>query len=196
MYTPCEVSAAAHISLKGIQLRIVCRRPILRMVSGTILSISLVRILDGFTPRQESILSLPALAVDFLTATCAARDRFKIQVQERIEKELIPYGLHVTNANVAELKDMEGVDNRYFDSLKQKAIAGATNDARIEVCDCICVSPWHRIWCICRSGGMPCIYVYAPLSVRETITENSPENTSWINTARYAVCAYDCINQF
>lgn len=47
-----------------------------------------------------------------------------------MEKELIPYGLSVTNANISELRDMPGDDNRYFESLKQKAISGATNMAR------------------------------------------------------------------
>ena len=45
-------------------------------------------------------------------------------------QELIPYGLSVTNANISELRDMPGDDNRYFESLKQKAISGATNNAR------------------------------------------------------------------
>jgi hypothetical protein len=50
--------------------------------------------------------------------------------QEKVEKELIPYGLSVTNANISELRDLPGDDNRYFESLKQKAISGATNIAR------------------------------------------------------------------
>ncbi|CAL8462079.1 g1610 [Coccomyxa elongata] len=61
------------------------------------------------------------------------RDNFKIHVQEKVEKELIPYGMSVTNANISELRDMPGEDNKYFESLKQKAISGATNNARIEV---------------------------------------------------------------
>lgn len=59
------------------------------------------------------------------------RDSFKEHVQERIGKELLSFGLQVFNGNVAEMKDSEG--NAYFSSLKQKAIAGATHDARVQV---------------------------------------------------------------
>ncbi len=47
-----------------------------------------------------------------------------------MEKELIPYGMSVTNTNISELRDMPGEDNKYFESLKQKAISSATNNAR------------------------------------------------------------------
>jgi flotillin len=57
------------------------------------------------------------------------RDSFKEHVQERIQKELLSFGLQVFNGNVAEMRDSEG--NAYFSSLKQKAISGATNDARV-----------------------------------------------------------------
>ncbi|BDA45928.1 Flotillin-like protein 2 [Coccomyxa sp. Obi] len=40
------------------------------------------------------------------------RDNFKIHVQEKVEKELIPYGMSVTNANISELRDMPGEDNK------------------------------------------------------------------------------------
>ena len=58
------------------------------------------------------------------------RDSFKMHVQERIAKELISFGLQVFNGNVAEMRDSEG--NAYFSSLKQKAISGAVNEARVE----------------------------------------------------------------
>ena len=51
-------------------------------------------------------------------------------IRHACAQELIPYGLSVTNANISELRDMPGDDNRYFESLKQKAISGATNNAR------------------------------------------------------------------
>jgi uncharacterized membrane protein YqiK len=57
------------------------------------------------------------------------RDSFKEHVQERIQKELLSFGLQVFNGNVAEMRDSEG--NAYFSSLKQKAISGATNEARV-----------------------------------------------------------------
>ena len=59
------------------------------------------------------------------------RDSFKVHVQERIQKELLNFGLQVFNGNVAEMRDSAG--NAYFSSLKQKAISGATNDARVQV---------------------------------------------------------------
>jgi flotillin len=68
------------------------------------------------------------------------RDSFKEHVQERIQKELLSFGLQVFNGNVAEMKDSEG--NAYFSSLKQKAISGATNDARVQVCR----APKHPNW--------------------------------------------------
>ena len=51
-------------------------------------------------------------------------------VQEKIEKELTPYGCSVTNANISELRDTPGVENRYFETLKTKAISAATQEAR------------------------------------------------------------------
>ena len=52
-------------------------------------------------------------------------------LQERIQKELLSFGLCVFNGNVAEMRDNAG--NEYFSSLKQKAISGATQAARVEV---------------------------------------------------------------
>lgn len=63
------------------------------------------------------------------------RDSFKMHVQERIGKELISFGLCVFNGNVAEMRDSEG--NTYFSSLKQKAISGAVNDARIQTAEAV-----------------------------------------------------------
>ena len=57
------------------------------------------------------------------------RDSFKSHVQERIQKEVVSFGLMIFNANISEMKDKPG--NAYFESLKQKAISGAINDARI-----------------------------------------------------------------
>ena len=51
-------------------------------------------------------------------------------MQEKIEKELTPYGCSVTNANISELRDTPGEDNRYFETLKTKAISAATQEAR------------------------------------------------------------------
>jgi flotillin len=88
------------------------------------------------------------------------RDSFKEHVQERIQKELLSFGLKVYNGNVAEMKDTEG--NAYFSSLKQKAIAGATHDARVEVrrnwfqfrCYIMCSS--HNSCCtLCKAGCVP-----------------------------------------
>ncbi len=51
-------------------------------------------------------------------------------MQEKIEKELTPYGCSVTNANISELRDTPGEDNKYFETLKTKAISAATQEAR------------------------------------------------------------------
>ena len=51
-------------------------------------------------------------------------------IRHACTQELVHFGLSVTNANISELRDMPGDDNRYFESLKQKAISGATNNAR------------------------------------------------------------------
>ena len=45
----------------------------------------------------------------------------------------IPFGCSVINANISELRDMPGEDNKYFESLKAKAISAATQEAR---CGC------------------------------------------------------------
>ncbi|CAL5221082.1 g3209 [Coccomyxa viridis] len=63
------------------------------------------------------------------------REVFKMKVQEKIEKELTPYGCSVTNANISELRDTPGEDNKYFETLKTKAISAATQEARIEVAE-------------------------------------------------------------
>ena len=42
----------------------------------------------------------------------------------------IPFGCSVINANISELRDMPGEDNKYFESLKAKAISAATQEAR------------------------------------------------------------------
>ena len=67
-------------------------------------------------PRGATVPGLTISLAAMIWAACA--------------QELIPYGLSVTNANISELRDMPGDDNRYFESLKQKAISGATNNAR------------------------------------------------------------------
>ena len=43
----------------------------------------------------------------------------------------IPFGCSVINANISELRDMPGEDNKYFESLKAKAIT-ATQEARYD----------------------------------------------------------------
>ena len=46
--------------------------------------------------------------------------------------DLLLTGLFIYNANIAEMNDLD-VNNRYFTNLKQKALEGASTEARIQV---------------------------------------------------------------
>ena len=62
----------------------------------------------------------------------ADRDKFKLLVQERIQKDMTPYGLWVHNANISEVHD-HGTDNKFFENLKLEALEKASADARAAV---------------------------------------------------------------
>jgi flotillin len=61
------------------------------------------------------------------------RQEFKDALVKEINGELTQFGLKVYNANIEELKDLKG--NEYFSKMKQKALEGATNQAKIAVAE-------------------------------------------------------------
>lgn len=48
-----------------------------------------------------------------------------------VEKALKVFGIQCFNSNIAEMKDLNA-ENKYFENLKQKALEGASADARIQ----------------------------------------------------------------
>jgi len=66
----------------------------------------------------------------------ADRDTFKNKVVARINEVVDPFGLHVYNANIAELKDMDE-DNRYFAEQKQRALQYVNQEARVATSEAI-----------------------------------------------------------
>lgn len=61
------------------------------------------------------------------------RQQFKEALVKEINGELTQFGLKVYNANIEELKDLKG--NEYFSKMKQKALEGATQQARVDVAE-------------------------------------------------------------
>ena len=61
------------------------------------------------------------------------RQQFKEALVKEINGELSQFGLKVYNANIEELKDLKG--NEYFSKMKQKALEGATNQAKVAVAE-------------------------------------------------------------
>lgn len=61
------------------------------------------------------------------------RQQFKEALVKEINTELTQFGLKVYNANIEELKDLKG--NEYFSKMKQKALEGATNQAKVAVAE-------------------------------------------------------------
>lgn len=61
------------------------------------------------------------------------RQQFKEALVKEINSELTQFGLKVYNANIEELKDLKG--NEYFSKMKQKALEGATQQARVDVAE-------------------------------------------------------------
>lgn len=59
------------------------------------------------------------------------KECFKRVVQENIQRDLHQFGIHLTNCNIEELADMN--DSKYFVYLRQRAIEGANNSARVDV---------------------------------------------------------------
>eukprot|EP00891_Asterochloris_glomerata_P008705 jgi/Astpho2/8705/Aster-05272 len=62
------------------------------------------------------------------------RESFRKQVTDKVQRDMDKLGLRILNANIAEMQDLDDA-NRYFFSLKQKALEGANAEARIEVAD-------------------------------------------------------------
>lgn len=63
----------------------------------------------------------------------ADREKFKSCVKDKVEIELVKFGLHIYNANIADMHDLEG--NNYFQNLKQKALETTGNQARIDIAE-------------------------------------------------------------
>jgi len=61
------------------------------------------------------------------------RAEFRDSVTSKIGKELFKFGLDIHNANIKELEDTPG--SEYFQFLRQRARAGAENQAKIDVAD-------------------------------------------------------------
>jgi flotillin len=61
------------------------------------------------------------------------REKFRAHVRGVVEEELNQFGLHIYNANIAEMTDMP--DNKYFYNLKQKALETTGNQARIDIAE-------------------------------------------------------------
>lgn len=61
------------------------------------------------------------------------RDKFKQMVSENIQRDLDQFGLKICNANIEEMHDLP--KNDYFEQRKQKALAGASTQARIDIAE-------------------------------------------------------------
>jgi flotillin len=79
----------------------------------------------GACRRQAGTLELEHIFSD--------RTKFRDQVIDIINKELFPFGLHILTMNIDELEDMEG--NVYFKYLRQRALEGAVNTAKVAVAE-------------------------------------------------------------
>lgn len=62
------------------------------------------------------------------------RKKFKDEVHEQVAKILEEFGLHISNSNIAEMKDLD-TENKYFYNLKQKALEQASNQAKIDIAE-------------------------------------------------------------
>lgn len=61
------------------------------------------------------------------------RETFKEELINVVNEELKQFGLKVFNANIEELKDLEG--NEYFTYVRKRALEGAVNKAKVEVAE-------------------------------------------------------------
>jgi flotillin len=61
------------------------------------------------------------------------RETFKKELVDNVDEELKQFGLKVYNANIEELRDMEG--NEYFVFLRKRALEGAVNNAKVAVAE-------------------------------------------------------------
>lgn len=61
------------------------------------------------------------------------REKFKELIVGNINKELSQFGLHVYNANLEELRDMEGT--KYFKILRETALESAANKTKVAVAE-------------------------------------------------------------
>ncbi|KAK9788452.1 hypothetical protein WJX73_007874 [Symbiochloris irregularis] len=62
------------------------------------------------------------------------REKFRKTVQDRVQKDMDKLGLKIYNANIAEMHDLDEA-NRYFETLKLKALETAKTDMRVEVAE-------------------------------------------------------------
>jgi len=61
------------------------------------------------------------------------REKFKEVIVTNIDKEIEQFGLCIYNANIEELRDMEG--NEYFVFMRKKALESAINQAKVDVAE-------------------------------------------------------------
>eukprot|EP01086_Lenisia_limosa_P007064 TRINITY_DN26406_c0_g1_i1.p1 TRINITY_DN26406_c0_g1~~TRINITY_DN26406_c0_g1_i1.p1 ORF type:complete len:461 (+),score=158.24 TRINITY_DN26406_c0_g1_i1:87-1469(+) len=61
------------------------------------------------------------------------KDKFRKNVNTRIQADLDLFGLVIFNANIEEMSDMQG--SEYFKYRRMKALEGAVNDSRVEVAE-------------------------------------------------------------
>ena len=64
------------------------------------------------------------------------REKFKIEVVDKINDVIHPLGLQIYNANIAELADLDD-KNRYFAEQKQRALQEVNQKARVAVAEAI-----------------------------------------------------------
>ena len=60
------------------------------------------------------------------------REAFRKTVQDKVQKDMDHLGLRIYNANIAEMHDLDAA-NKYFETLKQKALETAKTEMRVEV---------------------------------------------------------------
>jgi flotillin len=63
------------------------------------------------------------------------KDAFKRKVTDRVQEDLADFGLEITNANIGDLKDMDG--NDYFDNMMKITLEKATTKSRVEVSETV-----------------------------------------------------------
>lgn len=87
----------------------------------------LSKTIDGIVQGEVRILA----ASSKLDELFNSREHFKTRITDKINEELRKFGLLVYNGNIEELRDLPG--NAYFSVLRERALEGAINKARVDV---------------------------------------------------------------